>query len=155
MSTVYISLGSNLCSREQHLHDAKVAIRNSVGSILAESSIYDNEAVGFDGEPFLNQVVKVETLLSSENLLQKTQEIEKKLGRNQKTVMNNGKPVYSDRIIDIDILLYDNLQIDTETLTIPHPRMFKREFVMKLLEEVRNTNDNDQKVNEAKKVVVN
>jgi 2-amino-4-hydroxy-6-hydroxymethyldihydropteridine diphosphokinase len=69
-------------------------------------------------------------------LLQKTQEIEQQLGRTEKTAKIAGKPVYSNRIMDIDILLYGNLQINTDTLTIPHPRMFEREFVMKPLQEV-------------------
>ena len=136
MATVFLSLGSNLGNREQHLKDAKNAIRQDIGEILAESSIYENDAVGFAGYPFLNQVIKIETILSPEILLQKTQEIEKKLGRTKKTVIENQNPIYNNRIIDIDILLYDDLQIDAETLTIPHPRMFEREFVIKLLHGV-------------------
>jgi len=135
MSIIFLSLGSNIGNKEQHLYDALMAIQQEVGDIVAESSIYENEAVDFEGNLFCNQVVKVETLLSPESLLQKTQEIEKKMGREQKTIIKNGVPIYTDRIIDIDILLYDNLEIDTETLTIPHPRMFEREFVMKLLRE--------------------
>ena len=136
MSTVFISLGSNLGNRERYLKDAKYAIQQDVGEIFAESSIYENEAVGFEGNSFLNQVIKIETQLSPKNLLQKTQKIEKKLGRTQKTIIKNGKSVYSNRIIDIDILLYDDLQINTETLIIPHPKMYEREFVMKPLHEI-------------------
>jgi len=136
MATVFLSLGSNLSNREQHLKDAIDAIRQEIGEILAESSIYESDAVGFAGYPFLNQVIKIETTLSPEILLQKTQEIEKKLGRTQKTAFKNQKPIYSNRIIDIDILLYDDLQIDTDTLTLPHPRMLEREFVMKPLKEI-------------------
>jgi 2-amino-4-hydroxy-6-hydroxymethyldihydropteridine diphosphokinase len=138
MSTVYISLGSNLGNREQYLKNAISSIQQEVGEIIAESFIYENEAVGFDGNSFLNQVIKVESALLPEILLQKTQEIEKKLGRMQKSGIENGKPVYSNRIIDIDILLYDDLQINTKTLTIPHPKMFEREFVMKPLSEMIN-----------------
>jgi len=69
-------------------------------------------------------------------LLQKTQEIEEKLGRTQKTIIKNETPVYSNRIIDIDILLYDDLQINTETLAIPHPKMLERDFVMNPLKEI-------------------
>ena len=136
MHIVYIALGSNLGKKAQHLNDAKNAIKQDVGEILAESSIYENEAVGFVGNRFCNQVIKVETALSPEALLQKTQEIEKQMGRTQKTIIKNKIPQYTNRIIDIDILLYDDLQIDTETLTIPHPRMFEREFVTKPLEEL-------------------
>ena len=137
MPIIYLSLGTNLGNREQNLSKAKDAIQKNIGTILSQSSIYENEAAGFKGNTFLNQVIKVETALAPENLLQKTQEIEKEMGRTQKTVIKNGAPVYENRIIDIDILLYDDLQIDTETLTIPHPRMWGREFVMKLLGEVR------------------
>jgi len=135
MSIVFISLGSNLGDREQYLKDAKDAIQQDIGEIVAQSSIYESEAVNFIGNPFLNQVIKIETALSPESLLQKTQAIEKKMGRTQKTIIKNEKPVYSNRVIDIDILLYDDLQINTETLTIPHPRMLDREFVMKPLYE--------------------
>ena len=136
MAIIYLSLGSNLGNREQHLKDAKIAIEQYIGKILAESSVYENEAVGFVGNSFLNQVIKIETTLSPKFLLKNTQEIEIKLGRTQKSIIKNGNPVYNNRIIDIDILLYGDLQIDTETLTIPHPRMQEREFVMKLLQEV-------------------
>jgi len=138
MSIVYIALGSNLGNKLQHLSDAKKAIQQDIGEIMAESSIYESEAVGFVGNSFCNQVIKIETAFSPDALLQKTQEIEKQMGRTQKTVMINKIPQYTNRIIDIDILLYDDLQIDTETLTLPHPKMYEREFVMKPLEEARN-----------------
>jgi len=138
MSTIYLSLGSNLGNREQNLHEARNAINQNIGKIISESSIYETKAVGFEGNPFYNQVIKIETALSPKSLLQKTQEIEKKMGRIQKTIIQNGTPIYANRIIDIDILLYDDLQINTEALTIPHPRMFEREFVMKPLVEVQN-----------------
>ena len=137
MPIVYLSLGTNLGNRAQHLIEAKSAIRQSIGKILAESSIHETEAVGFVGNPFYNQVIKVETVLSPEVLLLKTQEIEKKMGRTQKTVTQNEMPIYTNRTIDVDILLYDDFQIDTEKLTIPHPRMREREFVMKPLAEVQ------------------
>jgi len=138
MATVYLSLGSNLGNREQHLEESKNTILQDVGKIITESSIFESESDGFEGYSFLNQVIKIETTLLPELLLQKTEEIERKLGRTQKTEIKNGKPVYKNRIIDVDILLYDDLQIDTETLTLPHPRMLEREFVMNLLKEIMN-----------------
>jgi len=138
MSIIYLSLGSNLGNREQHLKDAIMYVQQNIGDILAESSIYESEAMNFEGNFFCNQVIKVQTALSPENLLQKIEKIEKKMGRLQKTFIEKGIPIYNNRIIDIDILLYDDWQIDTETLTIPHPRMNEREFVMKPLSEVRN-----------------
>ena len=136
MPTIYLALGSNLGNKSQHLSDAKNVIQQNIGKIVAASSIYENEAVGFVGNSFYNQVIKVETALSPEALLQKTEEIEKQMGRTLKTAIINNMPQYGNRIIDIDILLYDDLQIDTEILTIPHPRMYEREFVMKPLEEL-------------------
>ena len=136
MATVYLSLGSNLGNRAQHLKNAISHIQQEVGEVLAKSSIHENDAVGFCGNRFLNQVVKVETELSPISLLTITQRIEYKLGRVQKSITKNSKPVFVNRIIDIDILLYDDIQIDTKTLSIPHPRMLEREFVMKPLKEL-------------------
>jgi len=140
MAIVFLSLGSNIGERDKYLREAKDAILTEVGEIIAESSIYASEAVDFEGNVFFNQVLKVKTMLLPENLLHKIQEIEKKMGRTQKTTIKNGVPIYSNRVIDIDILLYDDLQIDTEALTIPHPKMFEREFVMKLLKELIELN---------------
>ena len=136
MSIVYLGLGSNLGNREQHLMDARNDINIEIGNIISQSSIHETEAVGFKGNSFYNQVIKVKTALSPEELLQKTQEIEKKMGRTEKTTFENDAPVYTNRIIDIDILLYDDLQIDTDTLTIPHPKMYERAFVMNPLGEI-------------------
>jgi 2-amino-4-hydroxy-6-hydroxymethyldihydropteridine diphosphokinase len=139
MATVFLSLGSNLGNRERHLKEAKNAILHEVGEIITESSIYESKSDGFEGNSFLNQVIKINTTLLPELLLQKTEEIERKLGRTKKTYLINAKPVYHNRVIDIDILLYDNLQIDREELTLPHPRIFEREFVMKPLKELVDT----------------
>jgi len=138
MAIVFLGLGSNLGNKAQYLNAAKDAIKQKIGEIITQSSIYETKAVGFEGNSFINQVIKVQTALSPENLLQKTQKIEKKLGRIKKSTIENGVLVYANRTIDIDILLYDDLQMDTETLTIPHPRMYEREFVMKPLNEVNS-----------------
>jgi len=136
MAIVFLSLGSNIGDRDRYLREARDAILTEVGEIIAESSVYESDAVGFEGNAFFNQVLKVKTMLLPESLLHKIQEIEKKMGRTQKTTIKNGVPIYANRVIDIDILLYDDLQIDTEILTIPHPKMYEREFVMKPLNEV-------------------
>jgi 2-amino-4-hydroxy-6-hydroxymethyldihydropteridine diphosphokinase len=136
MSKVYLSLGSNIGNRELNLCKAREYIRNEIGDIVAESSIYENDAVGFEGNVFYNQVIQVETELSPQSLLIKTQEIEIVVGRSQKTILKAEKLIYANRTIDIDILLYDDLQINTETLTLPHPKMYEREFVMKPLREI-------------------
>ena len=138
MALVYLSLGSNLGDRAQYLVNAKNFIQEDIGVIIAESSIYENKAVGFDGNDFYNQVIKVETNFFPEILLQKIQKIEKMMGRKEKTVWQNESPLYKNRVIDIDILLYDDLQINTKELTIPHPRMYERDFVLNLLNELMN-----------------
>ena len=139
MARVFLGLGSNVGNRAQYLSEARKAIQEEVGEIEAASSIYESEAVGFEGNPFYNQVIKIKTMLNPENLLIKTQEIEKMIGRTEKTVFQNNKPIYKNRVIDIDILLYDDLQINTKTLTIPHSGMWEREFVMKPLNEMRKS----------------
>jgi len=141
MALVYLSLGSNLGDRAQNLVNAKNFIQEDIGAIIAESSIYKNRAVGFDGDDFYNQVIKIETTLTPQTLLKKIEKIEKTMGRKEKTVWKNDIPIYTNRIIDIDILLYDDLQIDTKELTIPHPRMYERDFVLSLLNEIMNYNN--------------
>jgi len=136
MAIAFISLGSNLGNRAQYLSDARDAIRQNIGEIIAESSIFENEAIGFQGNSFYNQVIKINTALLPVILLQSAEEIEKKMGRIKKTTPKDDIPAYTNRTIDIDILLYDDLQIDTEKLTIPHKKMYEREFVMKLLSEL-------------------
>lgn len=108
-------------------------IRKRVGEITSLSAYYITEPWGFDSQnSFLNAVCKVCTSLSPSEVLSVTQSIERDLGRMKKSI--NGQ--YSDRPIDIDILLYDNLVIDTPDLSIPHPLMHKRLFVMEPLTEI-------------------
>jgi len=103
-----------------------------VGKVLSQSSFYVSKPWGFDSEnDFLNAVVLVETNLSPFDLLSKTQAIEMNMGRITKTTSS-----YIDRVIDIDILLYDNLIIDQPTLKIPHPLLAERDFVLIPLAEI-------------------
>lgn len=132
-SIVYLSLGTNLGEKERNIKNALVAISKRIGHVLDCSSNYENSAWGFDSEnTFLNIVVKVETTLSAQAILAEILCIEKKLGRTEKT--KNGS--YCDRIIDIDILFFDNEIIDSENLKIPHPLLAKRMFVLKPLCEI-------------------
>jgi 2-amino-4-hydroxy-6-hydroxymethyldihydropteridine diphosphokinase len=132
MSLVYISLGTNLGERERNLNDAILKLSLEAGTIICRSRFYEFEPWGFESEnSFLNAVVLMETQLSPFELLTKSQEIEKELGRTAKTTQT-----YSDRIIDIDILLYDKLIIDHPTLRIPHPKMLERDFVLIPLVEI-------------------
>ena len=132
----YLSLGTNLGNKEENLHVAMQLIEEQIGNIVSQSALYVSEPWGFTSEnTFLNNAVAVETLLTPEELLHTTQHIEHTLGRTHKTI--NGQ--YSDRLIDIDILFYDASIIDTPTLTIPHPLMHQRLFVLSPLNEIAPT----------------
>ena len=133
MADVFLGLGTNLGDKKTNLSMAMEEIRKRVGEITSLSANYITEPWGFDSQnSFLNAVCKVCTLLSPSEVLSVTQAIERNLGRMKKSI--NGQ--YSDRPIDIDILLYDNLVIDTPDLSIPHPLMHKRLFVMEPLTEI-------------------
>lgn len=133
MPTTYLSLGSNLGDRKQLLHSAINEIAERVGRVEAISSCIETEPVGFDSvHLFLNMAVRVRTELNPYELLKVLKQLERDLGRTRKS--HNG--VHYDRTIDIDILLYDNLEVNSEELQIPHPRMWERDFVMRPLKEI-------------------
>ena len=137
--TVYLSLGSNLGNRKQLLLDAIEKINKKVGNVVRQSSFYETKPWGFESENlFLNAAVKVTTKLSPTDLLEVTQQIEREMGRKKKTTYNfrQQTPNYSDRPIDIDILLYDDLHVDLPELKIPHPLMQERDFVLVPLREI-------------------
>lgn len=130
---VYLGLGTNLGDKQKNLNDAIRMLGNQVGEVEKVSSVIETEPEGFKSDNmFLNAVVKVRTTLSPFELLDITQDVEKSLGRKEKS--SNG--IYHDRVIDIDILLYDDINISTPRLVIPHPRMAQREFVMTPLTEI-------------------
>lgn len=134
MHTVYFSLGTNLGDKEQNLRCAISEIGRRIGTVKAQSAFLETEPWGFDSNNmFLNAAVCAETELPPHEVLHRTQQIEQAMGRMQKS--QNGQ--YYDRIIDIDILLYDDLHIDTPTLTIPHPHMNERSFVLIPLNEIK------------------
>lgn len=133
MPTTYLSLGSNLGDRKQLLHTAINEIAERVGRVEAISSCIETEPVGFDSvHLFLNMAVRVTTELDPYELLKVLKQLERDLGRTRKS--HDG--VHYDRTIDIDILLYDNLEVNSEELQIPHPRMWERDFVMRPLKEI-------------------
>jgi len=133
MSTVYLGLGSNLGEKQENIKKAITFISERVGEILALSDFYETEPWGYNSsQSFINAAVKAETMLLPEELLFVTQEIERETGRSKKTSCGE----YHDRIIDIDILLYDDLILQTHDLTIPHPLMHKRLFVLQPLLEI-------------------
>lgn len=141
MHIVYLSLGTNLGDKEHNLTSAITEIARRIGPVRAQSAFLATEPWGFESaNTFLNAAVRVETELTPQDLLNATQQIERDMGRTQKS--ENGH--YHDRIIDIDILLYDDLHINTKKLTIPHPHMYERNFVLIPLKEILLTKHTKQ-----------
>lgn len=129
----YLSLGSNLGDRHATMQQAILLLDSQAGSVDRVSSAIETEPWGFkSANKFLNMCVRITTTLSPEQLLATTKDIELQLGRTTKSV--NGQ--YHDRPIDIDILTYDDLHINTPSLTLPHPHMHERDFVMIPLREI-------------------
>jgi 2-amino-4-hydroxy-6-hydroxymethyldihydropteridine diphosphokinase len=127
-------LGSNLGYKRRNIKRAIIKIGEQIGEVVRQSALYDTKPWGFDSEnTFVNAAVCVETTLAPHDLLKATQAIEREMGRKQKS--KDG--IYHDRVIDIDILLYDDLTIDTPDLRIPHPLMYERDFVMVPLREIK------------------
>lgn len=131
--TVYLALGTNLGDKEGNILKAYNSIEERIGNISRRSSFYRSAPWGFTSDnEFVNTVICCTTTLSPKQILDITQDIEREMGRTMKS--ENG--VYHDRIIDIDILIYDDAIINEPSLTIPHPLMKERPFVMIPLKEV-------------------
>jgi 2-amino-4-hydroxy-6-hydroxymethyldihydropteridine diphosphokinase len=131
MNKVFLGLGTNLGDRKNNLREAIKKIEELIGTILNSSSVYETAPWGFDAEnDFLNMVICVETTYSPSELLKKILKIESMLGRER------DQDRYSSRVIDIDILLYDNLVINEKGLKIPHRLMHERKFVLVPLCEI-------------------
>jgi 2-amino-4-hydroxy-6-hydroxymethyldihydropteridine diphosphokinase len=125
MKIVFLGIGTNLGSRGINLEKAIERIGEFIGPVIESSSIYETEPWGFQAnEEFLNQVVRVRTDLNPSGLLGRILMIESLLGRIR------GEKRYESRLIDIDILLYDDIIVDEESLKIPHPLMHQRRFVL-------------------------
>ena len=130
---VYLSLGTNLGDREENMHRALQLLNLRVGKLERVSRMIETEPWGFQSEnKFLNACCRICTALSPIQLLKATQKIERSLGRTEKS--KNG--IYHDRQIDIDILYYDDLTMNTPQLTIPPPHIGEREFVTVPLREI-------------------
>ena len=133
MATAYLSLGSNLGDRLRLIQEAVAALTVEAGPVTALSSLYETEPWGFSSpHRFLNVALALETSLSPETLLAVTQRIERDLGRTHKSV--DGR--YADRTIDIDLLFVGDAVLDTPALTLPHPRLHLRRFVLEPLREI-------------------
>ena len=138
---VYLGLGSNLGDCRKNLERVIRLIDDRVGEVIRQSSFIETEPWGFESEHrFVNAVVLCETTKTPREVLLLTQQIERDMGRrkvNGAGLMVNGQRIYTDRIVDIDILLYDDLTIDEPDLKIPHPLMHQRDFVMIPLKEIQ------------------
>ncbi len=133
MAKVYLGLGTNLGDKTENLKAAVKRINEEIGKVTSLSSFYETAPWGFESEhSFLNAAACVQTDLSPMEVLALTLRIERELGRTHKSVGG----VYSDRLIDIDLLMYDQLVLNTPTLVLPHPLMTERDFVMKPLKEI-------------------
>ncbi|RTL52085.1 MAG: 2-amino-4-hydroxy-6-hydroxymethyldihydropteridine diphosphokinase [Sphingobacteriales bacterium] len=129
-TTAYILLGSNLGNRIAFIHAAINEIEKQCGQLIAASSIYETEAWGVEQQPpYLNQVIAITTSLLPEQLMQTLLDIELQLGRKR-------TKRFAERTIDLDILLINNLIIYTSLLTVPHPAMQQRKFVLLPLQEI-------------------
>ncbi|WP_425388498.1 2-amino-4-hydroxy-6-hydroxymethyldihydropteridine diphosphokinase [Bacillus solimangrovi] len=133
MHTVYLALGSNVGERDGHIIEAIRALSSDPNvDVIKVSSVYETDPVGYTDQPqFLNMVICISTTLTPNQLLQLTQKVENENGRIRDVR-------WGPRTLDLDILLFDRENIETEYLTIPHPRMMERNFVMVPLLEVVN-----------------
>ena len=133
MSEIYFSLGSNLGDRQISLEKAIFYIEKRIGKTVKTSSVFESEPWGVNyKEKYLNQVLLSKTILSAESVLNEILKIENLIGRKKRIIK------YESRLIDIDILFYDNQCINTKSLVIPHPLLHKRKFVLLPFFEINN-----------------
>lgn len=133
MPKLYLGLGSNIGDKKQNITNATIICGSLLGEIVALSSLYETEPWGFESDNlFMNAAICVQTDHQPRVCLEMTKAIEREMGRVQKSADG----VYHDRIIDIDILFYDDVIVKTDDLTIPHPLMAERDFVLRPLAEI-------------------
>ncbi len=130
LSSAYVGLGSNRGGRLGYLRDAVAALSERAGEVKAVSSVYETEPVGVTNQPpFLNAAVQVDTPMSARAFFETLQETERRLGRRP-------SQRWGPREIDLDLLLFGSRCIESGGLTIPHPRMLQRRFVLEPLAEI-------------------
>jgi len=133
---IYLSLGSNLGKRENHLEEALRQIEEQLGSLGRISGIYESEPWGFSSDhSFCNCCVSVHTTLKPLQVLETILQIEKGMGR-ERSSPRNAEDGYADRVIDIDLLLFGDMQYDHPRLVLPHPALADRRFVLVPLNEI-------------------
>ena len=132
----FLALGSNLGNKRANLSQAVTLIAMRVGRVVCLSRFYETEPWGYASDnTYLNAALEVETTLSPQEVLVVTQTIERDMGREKKSMNRE----YFDRPIDIDLLLMDDLVVESDMLTLPHPLMHERLFVMEPLVEIAPT----------------
>jgi len=127
--TVYIALGSNKGDKFKNLQNAVDAVFTEVGNVVGIAKVFQSKAFGFEGEDFFNTCVAVSTVFKPKKVLSLLQQIEKKLGRTPK--QSEG---YESRVIDLDIIFFEDQIVDDKNLIIPHPEAHKRRFVLEPLQ---------------------
>ncbi len=131
MTKVYISLGTNLGNKEFNLKYAIEQVAQSVGTITNQSSVYSSAPWGFSStHTFYNQVIELETTQTALEVITLLLKVETAMGRNRKGT------IYTDRIIDLDVLFYGNEVIESKLLTVPHPKLHLRNFILEPLLEI-------------------
>jgi 2-amino-4-hydroxy-6-hydroxymethyldihydropteridine diphosphokinase len=126
MNSVIFSLGSNQGNKSNYLEKAVVEIEQRIGKISQKSFVYETEPVGFESnDSFLNACIEVNTILNPNEILSITQQIEIENGRSVKSLSG-----YTSRTLDIDIIFFNSLVLESETIQIPHPRYSERLFVL-------------------------
>lgn len=127
---IYLLTGSNIGDRLQYLLAAEQLIKSQIGTIIKKSNVYETEAWGdIPQDAFLNRIIEVSTTLQASYLLKRLKKIESYMGRTT-------KGDYKPRVIDIDIIYYNETVIEKSNLKIPHPHMEKRRFVLTPLNEI-------------------
>ena len=128
---VYLSLGSNLGNRLLHLQRGIFELHQRLGIISKISAVYENAAVGFEGGDFLNVCVLLETQQTPNSVLDQIHELERQMGRERDPLKG-----YISRTIDVDLIYFNDAIIETDQLTLPHPRLSERNFVLKPLADI-------------------
>jgi len=130
LATAYLALGSNVGDRLEQMHSAVQLLADEGVELVAASPVYENRAVGMgDADPFLNAVIEIQTESNPTKLLGVCLDVEQQLGRVRKST-------WAPRTMDIDLLIYETIEINTDRLRLPHPRITERDFVLKPLADV-------------------
>lgn len=132
--SLYLALGTNMGDRASNMETALALLEERFGPRSGMSEVIETEAVGFDGLPFLNCIAVFLCSDSPSEVLAACKAIEKRMGRNDSPeYAADGSRIYHDRVMDIDILMYGDICVDTPELTIPHPQIESRAYIKELL----------------------